>query len=335
MAEAGPRAALERVQELADYTVPLAVRVVCGMRLADRLADGPLPVAELADLVGADPDALRRLLRALAGRGLFRQEPPDRFGLTDLGQFLRGDHPLSVRDAYPMLPADLAAWAALEHSVRTGEAAFPLVHGRDYYAHLAANPADSTRVDRSVEAQNRLVLRTLARAHDWAGCGTIVDVAGGTGTFLAGLLRRHRKLRGVLVDLPHVTGPAAGVLRAAGVDDRCEIRPGSIFDPLPAGHDTYLLKTVLHDWKDEAAGAVLRRVRAAVRPDSRLLVLEALLPADGGFHIGTLLDLHSLVLVGGPDRDLDALTALLGAAGFEVVSAAPTATLAVIEARPV
>ncbi|MEH1123262.1 methyltransferase [Micromonospora sp. CPCC 206061] len=323
-----------RLQELADYTVPLTIRAMCELGVADALAAGPRAGREVAEAVGAHPGALVRAMRALACRGIFTEVDPGVFALTEVGQLLRADHPLSMRNAYPLIPADLTAWAALEHTLRTGEAAFARVHGRDYYAHLAAVPEDSARVDRSVEAQNRLVLRTLLTAYQWARCGTVVDVAGGTGTFLAGLLARYRSLRGVLFDRPHVVARAFAPLAERGVADRCEVVAGDAFQSVPAGHDTYLLKTILHDWDDQRAVRILRVVRAAMHPHSRLIVLEALLPPGDEYHVGKLLDLHSLVLVGGPDRDLDQLTALLAAADLDLVAAVPTATLAVLEARP-
>jgi O-methyltransferase domain len=331
----GLRDLIDRLQELADYSVPLAIRAVCELGVADLLAAGPRSAADLAAATGTDAGALHRVLRALAAKGIFTEATPGCFGLTGMGQLLRGDHPLSLRDAYPMIAADLTAWARLGHTLRTGRSAFETVDGRGYYDYLAAHPEDGARFDRSVHAQNRLVLRGLLPALDWAGCGTIVDVAGGNGAFLAGLLARYKALRGVVFDLPHVVAGAAAVLDAAGVADRCEIRAGSFFDPgaVPAGADTYLLKTILHDWDDRAATTILTGIRDAMRPGSRLIVLEALIPSGDGFHVGKLLDLHSLVLVGGPDRSEVDFATLFSGAGLRLERVVPTDTLACLEVR--
>jgi hypothetical protein len=324
---------VDRLQELADYVVPLCLRAVCELAVADHLVDGPRTVEELAAATGTHAPSLHRALRALACKGIFTEVSPGRFGLTPMAQLLRGDHPLSVRDAYPLLPADLVAWSRLDHTLRTGEAAFPHAHGVDYYDHLAADPTASARFDRSVHAQNRLVLRTLLSAYDWAGCGTVVDVAGGNGAFLAGLLARFRGLRGVVFDLPHVVAGAPEVLAAKGVADRCQVVPGSFFHTIPTGGDTYLLKTILHDWDDERAVAILRGIAAAMPSDGRLVVLEALLPDGDDYHVGKLLDLHSLVTVAGPDRGTAELEALFRAAGLEPVRVTPTRSLAIMEVR--
>jgi hypothetical protein len=323
------------LRRIADLTIPLALRAVAELQIADRFTAGPCSAAELAAEAGCDAGALERVLRMLAGVGVFAEIEPGLFTLTPVAELLRGDHPLSLRDAYPLIACDLLAWGALGYSLRTGRAAFEHVHGRGCYEHLAVDSAFAARFDRSVEAQNRIMLRALLAAYDWSGCGTIVDVAGGTGTMLAGLLARHRGLRGVLVDLPHVLAAAPARLRQAGVADRCRLAAGSYFDPLPPGGDTYVLKTVLKDWDDERARLILARVADAVSAGGRALVLEALLPAGDEFHIGKLLDLNSLVLVGGPDRDERDLVELLGAAGLRIVRIVHTTTLAIFEAVPV
>jgi hypothetical protein len=323
-----------RMQEQADYIVPMSIRAVCDLRIADRLVAGPRGVEELAAETGTHAPSLRRVLRALACKAVFEEVAPGRFGLTPLAELLRSDHPLSLAAAYPLLPADVRAWARFDHTVRTGTSAFEHLFGQRYYDYLAVHPEEAARFDASVECQSRLVLRLLHTAYDWASLGTVVDVGGGTGQFLAGLLARYRRLRGVLLDLPHVVARAPAVLERAGVADRCEVVAGSFFDAVPAGADTYLLKTILHDWRDEDALSVLRVVRGAMRPDSRLVALEALLTPGDTPEIGRLLDLHSLVLVEGPDRDADDLGRLLAAAGLELVRVVPTSTLSVLEARP-
>jgi hypothetical protein len=320
-----------RLRELADLVVPLALRAVADARVADALAAGALPVAQLAAATGTQADALARVLRALVARGAFAEPEPDVFALNPVAELLLGEHPLSLRDGYPLMESDLLAWSGLGHALRTGRPAFDHAHGCGYYDHLAGDDALRARFDRSVEAQNRLMLRAMLPAYDWASSGTIVDVAGGTGVFLAGLLAARPALSGVLFDLPHVVRDAPPVLAAAGVAERAQIVGGSFFEELPAGADTYVLKTVLHDWGDDDAARILGVLARAMTPSSRAVVIEALLPAGDAFHLGKLLDVNSLVLVGGPDRDEPQLCALLTAAGLATRAVTHTPTLGVIE----
>ncbi|MEH1123248.1 methyltransferase [Micromonospora sp. CPCC 206061] len=337
MTDPRPRTALElvyRIQELADYIVPFAIRMTCELRVADLLTDGPRPVAQLAAATGTHPPTLCRVLRTLATKEIFVEVEPEVFGLTPAAQLFRGDHPLSLRDAYPMIPANFEAWAHFAHTVRTGEPVFPHVHGVPYYEHLATHPDDSARFDGIQGAGSRLELRATLRAYEWGRLASVVDVGGSNGAFLAGLLARYRRLRGVLFELPHVAKGAEAVLAAAGVADRCEVVAGDFFAGVPAGHDAYVLKRVLYDWDDADAGRLLRSVREAVRPDSRLLVLDPVVDPRPELAISKTYDLLSLTMLGGRARTEDEVVALCGEAGFAVTRVVQTAMFPLIEAAP-
>jgi SAM-dependent methyltransferase len=323
-----------RLRALGDLVVPLALRAACALELADRLAAGPACAADLAAATATEAGALTRLLRLLARCGVFAEPEPGVFALAPMGEFLRGDHPLSLRDGYPLIPPDLIAWGQVGYALRTGRSAFEHAHGCPYYEFLAREPELQARFNRSVEAQNRLMLRPLLAAYDWPARGTVVDIAAGTGTLLAGLLARRPGLQGVLFDLPHVVAEAGDRLEEPGVAGRCRIVAGSYFEAVPAAADLYILKTVLHDWDDERALDILGVVRRAATPGSRLLVIEPLLPPGDTFHMGKLLDLNSLVLVAGPDRGAEDLRALLHTARFTVIRTIRTETLGILEAQP-
>ena len=328
-------ASVTRLTELADYIVPFTIRVMCDLAVADHLVDGPLPVDVLARRVGAHPGALTRGLRALAGRGIFTEVEPEVFGLTPLAEPLRSDHPFSVRECFPLMPPDIYSWARLTHSLRTGETAFGHVHGgAHYYDHFAKHPYECVRFEKSAESVNPFVLRTVLPVLDLAAARTLVDVGAGHGTFVAGLLARHPRLRATLVDLPHVVAEAPAVLERAGVADRCETRGGSFFDPLPAGADVYLLKTIIHDWPDDKAARILRNVRAAARPDSRVVIVESVSRFGNHDDTGKVMDVKALALFGGRTRTEDEFRGLLGEAGFQLLRVTPTSSMSVLEAVP-
>ncbi len=328
-------AALLKLTELADHVVPFALRCAADLGVADHLADGPRSVEALARLTGSQPGALRRLLRCLVGPGVFAEVQPGCFALTPKGDLLRSTHALSLRQAFPLLRPDLRAWAQVTQALASGRPAFPRVHGQSYYDYLRSHPETSVRVDRAVQSSNRLVVRMFDRLYDWSRVRVLVDVGGGNGSFLAGLLQRHPGLRGLLFDQVHVVSGAPSVLEAAGVETRCQVRAGSFFDGLPAEGDTYLLKTILHDWDDTRALAILRGVRAVVPADGRLLVLEALLEPGNDYDIGKLLDLNSFVLAGGVDRNQQQFEVLFEQAGFRMQRVLRTTNaLALLEAVP-
>jgi SAM-dependent methyltransferase len=321
-----------RLTELADYIVPFAVRVAADLGVADCLVDGPLSTVDIAERTGADPRSLQRVLRALASRRIFAEVTPGVYGLTPLAQPLRSDHPLSLRAAYPLLAAEVTAWAHAHHSVRTGEPAFDHAHGVPYYDWFTAHRDQGVRVDALQAAATALHLRTLLPAYDWGALSTVVDVGGGNGTFLAGLLAKVPGLHGTVIDLPDVVAAAPAVFEAVGVADRATVRGGDFFEDVPAGADAYVLKTVLPGWRDERATALLRVVRKAMRPDSRVVALEAVPPPGDEFDVAKLFDVQTLVMAGGGHRTREELATLFAAAGLRLVDVTPTATLAVVEA---
>jgi predicted transcriptional regulator len=328
-------ASTARLADLADYVVPFTLRAICELRIADHLAAGPRPVAELARLTGSHELALHRALRALASRDIFTELEPGVFGLTALAEPLRSDHPASLRDAYPLLAGDIQAWAAFDYTLRTGEPAFDHVQGIGYWEYMAERPHDSALFDASQRSVTRRELRAILPAYDWSSFGTIVDVGGGNGAFLGGILDAFPSVHGILFDQPHVVTAARSVLDNLGVGDRCEVMGGDFREWAPAGGDAYLLKRVLYAWNDEQATTMLRTIRAGMHPDSRLLLIEPVLEPGNDFDWGKLYDVLLLVLAGGGGRSLDDLQALFAKADLELVRVIRTRMLPIIEVRPI
>jgi hypothetical protein len=301
--------------------------------VADHLAGGPRPVEDLAAATGTHAPSLARTLRALVVKGVFEEPEPGLFRLTEVGQLLRTEHPLSMRWAFRLFP-DVMALAELGHTVRTGEPAFEHVYGQGYFEYLAAHPELHTEFHESQMALTRLELLSVLRGYRWSELGTLVDLGGGSGTFLSRVLARNPRLRGTLFDLEETAATAPSVMAEAGVADRCEIVHGNLFtDPLPAGADAYTIKRVLVGFDDEVAVRVLRSVRQAMRRDSRLLVLEPMMH-EGARELSVTLDVRTLVLVQGRVRRPEEFAKVLDAAGLRVTEVAPRGLLTLIEARP-
>jgi hypothetical protein len=340
----GPAATIDRLDvdqpsilrlfELADIIIPFSIGVAADLRIADRLVDGPRTVDELARDAGADPGALYRMLRALAAKGIFEEVTTRTFGLTPMAELLRSDHPLSLRKLFLTVPADVQAFAHIGYSVRTGRPAFDHVHGEDFWGYLARRPEESAEFDDLMATFTGLELQAVLPVYDWASLGTVVDVGGGNGALLAGLLARHPALRGILFDLPEVVAGAPPVLDAAGVAARCRVAEGSFYDRVPAGGDAYLMKRIIYNYEDDVAAGILRNVRAALGPGGRVLLLEPVRRQGNAFHMGHLMDLKMLVLGNGRVRNRHELRALFERAGLRLTRIVPTPMVAVIEGVP-
>lgn len=316
--------AMSRLMELGDYIIPFALRVSADLGVADRLASGPRPIAELAASVGADAAALRRVLRALASKDIFAETAPGVFGLTPMADLLRSDHPLSVRASYTLLDADVQAWAEFDFSVRTGRNAFEHVHGCQYWQYLEEHPAFRARFDASMRGFTAMELRAILGSYDWNQFGTVADLGGGTGGLLAGLLAGHPHMRGVLMDLPATLAGAGAVLAEADVADRCQVVPGSFFESVPAGADAYVLKRVLYSWDDDACVRVLRLVRQAMAPGGRVIVLDPILRHGRDSSMTKIQDLLVLAVDRGHTRTRKEMAALAERAGFRLARMIPT-----------
>jgi hypothetical protein len=330
-----PTMALRRLVN--GYQVTQAIHVAATLGIADLLRDGPRSSAELAAATESHAPSLHRVLRALAALEVLREDDDGCFALTELGEGLRSDaaEPVGGWAAYVGRPAHFQAWGALLEAVRTGENAFVSVHGCDVWEYRAQHPADGAVFDRAMTDTSRRANRQLIEAYDFGRFERAVDVGGGHGAFLAGVLAAHPALHGVLFDQPHVVADAPTVLDAAGVRDRCEIAAGSFFDGVPAGGDAYLLKAIVHDWEDEDALRILRSVRAVIADGGAVLVVERELGPPNTAPDAKLSDLNMMVGPGGRERTRDEFAALFAEAGFELRGVVPTAIgLCVFEGRP-
>jgi SAM-dependent methyltransferase len=282
-----------------------ALAIAADLRIADALADGPRPVAELARDVGADADALHRYLRALASDGVFAEEERGVFHNTPASELLRRDG----WDDFAHLFGGIWHRAAGELDA-SGEPTFPRLFDREFWGWLAENPNERAAFDRAmVQGWERRVERLAGL--DWRGNETVVDVGGGNGSLLVELVRRHPDLRGIVFDLPET------IRDEATFGERIEFVAGDFFERVPPG-DVYVLSTILHDWDDERADAILGTIRAAAPGGARLLVIDAVVPPGNEPHGAKWLDLLMLALFGGRERDETRWRELLAGADWTI-----------------
>ncbi len=334
--EPSPRDALWRMTNA--YQVSQAIHAAASLRIADLLEDGPKSADELAKDAGAHAPALYRLLRALASVGVFAEQADGRFGLTPPAEYLRSDAPGSIR-AWAMFigrPPTWSAWAYLPDSIRTGEPAFPKLHGTSSWEYRASRPEESAIFDAAMTGLSAGAAKAIAHGYDFSGIGVLADVGGGQGELLAAVLAANPDLRGILFDQPHVVASAEALLKQSGVNDRCEVVGGSFFEAVPEGADAYLLKSVVHDWDDAAATEILRKCRKAAKNSGRLLLVERVVRPGNEPDPAKFSDLNMLVELGGRERTAEEFGRLYAEAGFRLTEVTPTGSpYHIIEGVPV
>lgn len=324
------------LQMMTGYWLSQALHTVASLGIADLLANGERSAEDLAAASGANEPALYRVMRALASAGVFSEVKPRQFALSPLADLLRSDVPGSMRSlALLYAEEQYRAWGDLLHSVRTGEPAFEARYGMSYFDYLAAHPDADAVFNDAMTGWSRQVASGVADTYDFSPFTTIVDVGGGYGALLASVLQRTPDARGVLFDLPHVVDGAHVVLQASGVLDRCELVGGDFFAAVPEGGDAYILAQILHDWDDARCITILQRIREAIPPHGRLLIVELVIPPTNEPSFGKWLDVHMLVLLSGRERTINEYAALFEAAGFSLGQVVPTQPgPSVIEAIP-
>jgi len=315
--------------------VSKAIYVAARLGIADLLGSGPKTVEQLAAEAGAHAPTLRRLLRALAGVGVFREDAEGRYELTRFAEFLRAGVAGSQRGLVLHVGESPSwqAWDGLLESVRTGESAFRAVHGMEVFPYYAAHPESSEPFNAAMVEMSNVVAAAVTEAYDFSQFRRIADVGGGRGGLLAAILKATPSARGLVFDQPEVVAGARATMEAAGVASRCDYAGIDFFESVPEGADAHVLKWIIHDWDEERALTILHNCHRALADGGRLLLVEAVVPEGNEPSFSKLMDLQMLVMTGGRERTAAEYRALLAAAGFEMTKVIPTRSpVSIVEA---
>jgi hypothetical protein len=318
-----------------------ALLLAAKLRLADLLSEGPRPAADLAMATGTHAPSLARVIRLLATAGVFEEQADGAIALTPLGQCLRTGAPGSAHAMVLLFAGEhiQGNWKELEYCVRTGDPAFRRRGVEDPFADPLRTPDETAAFDAAMADMTRLTAIAVAAAYDFGGLRTVVDVGGGNGALLIGLLKANPHLRGIVFDQPDAAARARTRIAESGLTDRCEAIGGDFFKDVPAGGDAYVLKHVIHDWDDARAVTILGNCRRAMRIDGTLLIVEGVYPPRIDQSLASRgaagNDVNMLVNTGGRQRSEAEFRALYEAAGFTLRRIVPTAArVGVIEGVP-
>ena len=311
-----------QIMQLATGFMPTAcLYAAAKLKIADLLAAGPKPISELAG--GGhqvNENALYRTLRALASVGVFREVESGTFANTPLSEQLRSDLAGSSRDTVLFIanPLHLRVFAELMHSIESGETAFKKVTGLDAFEFFRQDAEENREFNAAMTSITTGFIGPVLAAYDFGESGTLADIGGGHGFLLTAILQKHPGLRGIVFDLPHVVEGAKPRIESLGLASRCEIASGDFFQIVPHA-ESYVLKSIIHDWDDTRAITILKNCAAAMRGNSgRVILLEFVIDPGNEPSLGKWIDLEMLTMAGGRERTEAEYAELFAKAGLRL-----------------
>ena len=234
--------------------------------LFEQLADGPVTLDELAERTGISRRRLRILADAMVVLGFVERHGESYQNAPIAATFLTGHTPDDLRPflrfwnllSYP-------TWTKLEDAIRTGQAQSTL-----------DLPEEAQRIfSEGVEAIQAAPSQALPSTYDFSRHQRILDLGGGTGSWLTAILRQYSGLEGTLFELPSAAAVARGHLASDPATEQVKVVEGDFFnDPIPAGHDVVLIANVVHLISPERILELLRRTRRDVPEGARLLLVD-------------------------------------------------------------
>lgn len=292
-----------------------ALATAAELEIADHLADGPLAIEVLAEQTQTHAPSLFRLMRALESAGVFKQVSPRVFANTAASECLQKNVPGSlwafVRTILSKGFGQYDSWGDVITSLRAGEPAFDQLYGCGPWEFFHGNPEIWTVFNQAMRAASALISPIVASSYNWRKFPVIADIGGGIGSQLVAILEAHPSSRGILFDQP-------GVLAEALPHDRIERVPGNFFESVPSGADAYTMRWIMHDWLDPQATIILGNIRKVIAPESRVVLIEEIIPDTPELTWGKWIDLHMMTVTGGRERTISEYADLFAKSGFEL-----------------
>lgn len=317
---AGPDLTVQIIEISRGYMAATCLYAVAKLKIADFIADGPKPVSEIARASKTNEDALFRIMRALATINVFREIAPRTFVNTPISETLRSDVPGSSRDAVLFMVdrLHLDIYSELAHTVETGEPVFEKITGMKPFEFFQRNDEENKLFNAAMTSISARTIQTVLEFYDFGESGTLADLGAGHGALLTAILQKHRGLRGIAFDLPHVVAGAKPVVESMGLAQRCEIVGGDFFKAVPAA-DTYVMKSIIHDWNDERAIAILENCGSAMRgAGAKVVLIEMPVGPANDPGLAKWIDIEMLAVAGGRERTEEEYAALFAKAGLRL-----------------
>ena len=234
----------------------------------DVLARGPASLGELATSTGIPSRTLGIVAAAMVSLGLLEQDG-SRYRNSETAEAFLADIP-GRRDLRPILryfdEIVYPRWEKFAEAIRTDQ-------GQPQFSKFTTR--QQRMFSAAVEVFSAPGAVALAGSYDFGRHHRLLDIAGGTGSFLIAVLQHHNALKGTLFELPGACAVARQRLANEPERSRIDVVEGDVFkDPLPGGHDVVLIANVVHVFSAAHNTELMRKIRAHVMPGARLLLVD-------------------------------------------------------------
>ncbi len=240
--------------------------VACELGLFAALAEGPRTLDEIAGALDIPRRTARISADACVSLGLVRREGDRYVNAPDAQAFLTGRGPMDLRPwARFWNRISYGAWQGLEDALR-GRAPASVHH--------EMSPEEAEIFSKGVEGFTRGAANALADGYELARHRKVLDVGGGTGSFLRHVLAKHPRLQATLFELPKTAAVARKALAAAGGPSIEIVEGDALAGPIPEGHDLVIMANLVHYFGPEKNKTLLRNVRKAIAPRGRVALVD-------------------------------------------------------------
>ena len=326
------------LEKISSAWESLSIAAIARLGVADCLESGPKTTARIAAELNLHEDSLYRVLRALAGSGIFFEGDGRTFSQTPLSALLCTNARPSLRYCAMMSLDDWyhKGFQAVAETIANGRTGMHNVFGMEMFGYLQKNPAEAENFNKGMTDLSSGEAPAVVASYDFSGFSHIVDVGGGMGLLLAAVLESAPGLRGTLFDMPYVIEQARSAPTLAPHAGRCDFVGGDFLEGVPAGADAYIMKHIIHDWDHERSAKMLGNCRRSMKPGGKLLVVDRVIGAPNEPDAKKYFDIAMMVWPGGRERDHAEWRALFHASGFRLERVIPTpGPHSILEGAPV
>ncbi|MEH6629155.1 MAG: methyltransferase [Motiliproteus sp.] len=326
-------------KQIGGYQNTALIFTAVKLGLPDLLQEEKYNLQQLAEKIQCAEDKLKRLLSALELIGLCYLSTTKIYQLTESGRLLATNSSTPHREMVEIAVEQYwESWTNLSGAIRTGKSAFERLHGQNVFEWRSENADANEKFNLWLSKETKAYISDILEVLDLTGTAEIADIGGGSGILLGSLLRKHPHIRGKLFDQPHVIQQTKNAIGAGNQDiqQRLEYIEGDFFKSVPVKADTYIMKSIIHDWDDVESIAILRNCYSAIPKHSRFILIERLTKQEAKACENTiLLDMHMMAVTGGKERSLDEYKYLLLESNFNFIKSTVTSSgFHLIEAVP-